>query len=137
MQDHIDLVFFAEVRRQTIGTIDRAVLPTRATKVHTEVGEITGEIDLHGFIHQGVDVRKKLLHPAVFLQKINHQTIPPCQFFVGRIAARIVERTTIKYIAATVARRILRNAMFVRKAIDAHGERLVGWIGFSEQLQSL
>ena len=120
---HLDTKLLVDMLCQMLGGIHTAMLTTRTTEREHQRGKATLDIPSHmgigEFIHrieEGEDL-------TVVLQESDNGLIETRQFLIGFIAARIVCRTTIEHITATITTLVLGNSLAVREAEHLNHQR--------------
>ena len=87
---HLDAELLVEMLGEMLGTVDRAVLTTRAAEAEHQMGEAALDIARHMLVGKGVDMVEELKNLAVVLQEADDWLVEPRQLLIGLIAARIV-----------------------------------------------
>ncbi len=119
--------FYAETAMYVLGqvlrTVDASVLTTCTAEAEHERGESPLDIPCHMCIGQFVHTVEEGKNLTVILKEGYHRPVESGEMFVLLISSRIVRASAVEHISPTVARRVGRNALFVREAIDTHHER--------------
>ena len=108
---------------QMLCRVDTAMLTTCAAEAEHERREATLDIAAHVSISQSIDGVEEGQYLTVVLQEADDRLIESCQLLIRLITARIVGRTTVEDIAATVAALVLGNTLGEREAENANHQR--------------
>ena len=114
------VVFLVEVLREVLGTIDRTVLPAGTTESDLQVGKIPLNEPLHVVIDQRIDGVQEGKDLAVFLQEIDDRPVKTGHLFVFIVLTRVVSRTAVEDIAASITGFINRKTAFKRERVNRY-----------------
>ena len=120
---HLDAELLMDVLCQMLCTVDAAMLTASTAETKHQTREPPLDIARHMMVGKGIDMLQKLHDLAVVLKEAYHRLVESRQFFIRFIASGIVRRTAVEDIAASIARGILRDSLFIGEAIHAHHER--------------
>ena len=93
-----------------LGAIDRPMLPSGTPAACHKMREATGQEPVYMLVNGPIHFLKIFLHLPVTGKEPYDILIPSCRLPVLLITPRIVERTAVKHIAASVAAAVLRNS---------------------------
>ena len=116
----LHVVFLFQMQGEVLGTIDRTVLPAGTTESDLQVGKIPLNEPLHVVIDQRIDGVQEGKDLTVFLQEINHRLVKSGQLFVLVVLTRIVRRTAVEDIAASITGFINRKTAFKRERVNRY-----------------
>ena len=102
-QFDFNIIFIVQVFCEVLGTIDRAVLPARTTERHLQVCEIALYIPLHMMIDQCINGVQEGQYLTVLLQEIDDGLIQTGHLLVFFVPTRVVSRTAVEDITASVS----------------------------------
>ena len=105
-----------------LGTIDGAVLTSGATEADLKVGKATFNPTLGMEIDDGIDVGEELKYLAILLKEVDDGTVKTRKCLVLLITPRIIRRTAVKDITATVAGSVLRYSFLERERVYSYDE---------------
>ena len=114
------VVFLVQVLCQVLRTIDRAVLPAGTTERHLQVCEIALNIPLHMMINECIDGVEEGQNLTVLLQKIDDGLIQTGHLFVFFVPARVVSRTAVEDITASVSGFIYGKSLLKREGVNRY-----------------
>ena len=123
---HLDAKLLMDMFGQMLCTIDRTVLTTRTAKAEHQTSEATLDITTYMGVGQLIDAIQERQYLTIVLQETDNGFVQTCQLLIRLITARVVRATAVEDIATTIAALILRNALGIREAIDAHHQRSLG-----------
>ena len=106
-QNDFNTVLLVQVFGQMLGTIDRAVLSTRAAKGEHQIGKATLQVALYMSICQPIDTVEEGRDLAIVLQEFDDGSIQTRQLFIRFIASGVVRATAVKDITSAIAALIL------------------------------
>ena len=112
------VVFLVQVLCQVLRTIDRAVLPARTSEGHLQVRELTLNIPLHMMINECIDGVQEGQNLTVFLQKIDDGLIQTGHLLVFFVPTRVVSRTAVEDITASVSGFIYGKSLLKREGVN-------------------
>ena len=101
--------------RHLLGRIHRSVLPTRASKADHQIAESSVDIALYGSIHQRISRVKEGENLAIVFEELDDRLIESGKETVALILTGVVNRATVEYEAAAIARFIVGDTFFIRK----------------------
>ena len=111
---------------QVLGAIDGTMLTTRTAEAEHQRRETTLDVATHMSIGQFIHAVEESQYLTIVLQESDNRFVQSRQLFVRLVTARVVGRTAVEDIAATIAAFVLRNALGIREAEDAHHQRSLG-----------
>lgn len=116
--------FYVEFARNMLGCmlgrVYRAMLAAGASVCYHQARKTTFDVPLYRTVDQGITMLKECSDFAILLKEIYHLLVQACECFIAVVFAGIVDGTTVKYISATVSRRIVRYAFFIGKTHHAN-----------------
>ena len=115
IKNHLNIKLLRNVLRQVLRAIDRSVLPSRATEGEHKICKLALYVALHVSIRKGIYIIQKLKHSAICLKKIHNLLIRANKVLVVVIFAWVLNCPAIKYIASSISRCVLRDALLVGK----------------------
>lgn len=115
-----DVIFLFQVLSQVLGAIDRTVLTAGATERHLQVGEIALEEPLHVMVDKGIDGVQEGEYLAVLLEEVDDGLIQAREGLELLVLTRVVGRTAVEHIPATVTGFIDWNAALKREGVDRY-----------------
>ena len=118
MNSNVILLF--QVLSQVLGAIDGTVLTAGATERHLQVGEIALDEPLHVMVDKGIDGFQEGEYLAVLLEEVDDGLIQAREGFVLLVLTRVMGRTAVEHIPATVTGFIDRNAALKREGVDRY-----------------
>ena len=133
---HLDAELLMDVLCQMLCTVDAAMLTASTAETKHQTREPPLDIARHMMVGKGIDMLEELHNLAVVLKEAYHWLVESRQLFIRFIASGVVRRTAVEDIAASIARGILRDSLFIGEAIHAHHERSLA-IVFRECRQSV
>ena len=119
---HLDAELLVNVLGQVLRTIDGAMLTTGTAEAEHQRSEAALDVTTHMSIGQLIDGVEEGQDLAVVLKEADDGFVESRQLLIRLVTARVVGRTTVKDVAATIARLVLRNALAERETEDADDE---------------
>ena len=98
-----DIVFVVEVAGKMFGTIDGTMLTAGTAEGDLEVGEVAFDEALDMMIHKGIDGVQEGEDLAVLLEEVDDGLIKSGEGLVLLVFTRVVGRTTVEDVTASVA----------------------------------
>ena len=119
-QFDFNVIFLFKMLRQMLGTIDRTMLPTRATESHLEVGEVAFDKARHMMIHQRVNRVQEGQDLSVLLQKINDGLVQSGELLICIVLTGIMGSAAVEDISTAVSGLIYRKALLKREGVNRY-----------------
>ena len=101
------------------------MLTTGAAKTHLQVGELALNEALGVGVYQFIYAVQESEYLSVIFQELDNLGVGSVELAVVLVLAGVVYAAAVKDIAAAVAGRIGRNALFVSKAVNVHRQAVV------------
>ena len=120
---HLDAKLVMDMLSQMLCRVDTAMLTTCAAEAEHERREATLDIAAHVSISQSIDGVEEGQYLTIVLEEADDGLIESCQLLIWLVTTRIVGRTTVEDIAATIAALVLWNTLGEREAEDANHQR--------------
>lgn len=117
-----DSVFLVEVLSQMFGTIDGTMLTAGTAEGDLEVGEVALDETLDMMIHKGIDGVQEGEDLAVLLEEVDDGLIESGEGLVLLVFARVVGRTAVEDVTASVTGIVGRDAFFEGERINRDRE---------------
>ena len=116
----LDIVFLFEMLREMLGTIDRTMLPTRATESYLEVREVTFDEARYMMVDEGINGLQKSQYLAVLLQKINDRLVQSGEGLVFVVLTGIMGSAAVEDIATAITGLIYGQALLKREGVNRY-----------------
>ena len=116
----LDIIFLFEMLREMLGTIDRTMLPTRATESYLEVREVTFDEARRMMIDEGINGLQESQDLAVLLQKINDRLVQSGEGLVFVVLTGIMGSAAVEDIATAITGLIYGQALLKREGVNRY-----------------
>ena len=94
-------IFFRQMSRKMLCTIDRPMLSSCASERDHKVRKSTPHKRLHMRIHNPIDMFQETKYLTVIFQESYHRFIPSCQLLIWFISSGVMNGTAIKDITSS------------------------------------
>ena len=119
-KEDLDIIFLFEMLREMLGTIDRTMLPTRATESYLEVREVTFDEARRMMIDEGINGLQESQYLAVLLQKINDRLVQSGEGLVFVVLTGIMGSAAVEDIATAITGLIYGQALLKREGVNRY-----------------
>src|SRR5207302_10261622 len=102
MHHHCHSIAGAQMFRQLLRQIDRAMLAAGATERHHQVLEAATLISADTGVHQRHDAGEKLMHTLMLIEIVDYRRVFPSETFEALFASGIRETAAIENEAAAI-----------------------------------
>src|ERR1700690_2587303 len=106
-QHHLHALALAQMLRQLLRQVYRAMLAAGASERHHQILEATTLIFTHARIHQRNNARKKLVHALLLLQVVNHRRVFARENLESLFASGIRKAPGVENKATAISRLVL------------------------------
>lgn len=110
---HLDAILTVDVFGEMLCRVDAAVLPAGAAEGEHQTGKTTLHVTVHMGIGKTVHTVEESENLSVVLKKAYDRLVQTGQFLVRLIATRVVRRTTVEHISATIATLVFGNTLAI------------------------
>ena len=102
------------------GTIDGTVLSAGATESDLQVGEIALDEPLHVMVDKGIDGVQEGEYLAVRFEEVDDGLVQAREGLVLLVLTRVMGRTAVEHIPATVTGGIFRSSLSKGERVDRY-----------------
>ena len=107
--------FLVQMVRHMLCRVNRAMLSASATERYAQMCESTLKETFYVRINKRIYMSQEFCNFAVFFQKAYNGFIASGNFLVLFVAPRVMHRTAVEHVAASVARRVVGQSFLVRE----------------------
>ena len=116
----LDIVFLFEMLREMLGTIDRTMLPTRATESHLQIREVAFDEARYMMVDEGIDRVEEGEYLAVLLEEVDDWLVQAREGLVFVVLTGIMGSAAVEDIATAITGLIYGQALLKREGVNRY-----------------